>query len=33
MLFVGIGMVVGLLYAAILSLWLFIVGPRWSTRA
>ena len=31
--FLGIGMVVGLLYAAILSLWLFLVRPRWSTRA
>jgi hypothetical protein len=30
--FLGIGMVVGLLYAAILSLWLFVVRPRWSTR-
>jgi hypothetical protein len=31
--FLGIGMVVGLLYAAILSLWLLIARPRWSTRA
>jgi hypothetical protein len=32
MFFLGIGMVVGLLYATILSLWLFLVRPRWSTR-
>ena len=31
--FLGIGLVVGLLYAAIMSLWLFLVRPRWSTRA
>jgi hypothetical protein len=32
MLFVGIGMVIGLLYTAILALWLLIVRPRWSVR-
>ncbi len=31
--FLGIGLVVGLLYAAILTLWLFLARPRWSTRA
>ncbi len=31
--FLGIGVVVGLLYAAILSPWLFLVRPRWSPRA
>ncbi|MCW3020884.1 MAG: hypothetical protein JWR30_206, partial [Conexibacter sp.] len=31
LLFVGIGVIVGVLYALILTLWLFILGPRWRS--